>query len=57
MENISAVLPAVRTARHPELRNEALKSLCSSVHRFRAATINEERERDLPHALQALSKA
>src|ERR1700751_4255352 len=39
------------------LRNDAIKSLCSSVRRFRDATINEECKGDYPHALQALSKA
>jgi hypothetical protein len=39
------------------IRNEAIKSLCSSVRRFRDATINEECKRDYPHALQALWKA
>jgi hypothetical protein len=37
--------------------NEAIKSLCSSVRRFRDATIKEECKRDYPHALQALWKA
>jgi len=36
------------------LRNDAIKSLCSSVRRFRDATIKEERKGDYPHALQAL---
>jgi hypothetical protein len=39
------------------IRNEAIKSLCSSVHRFRDATMKEECRSDYPHALQALSKA
>jgi hypothetical protein len=39
------------------LRNEAMKSLCSSVRRFRDATIKEECKSDYPHALQALWKA
>ena len=39
------------------IRNEAIKSLCSSVRRFRDATIKEECKRDYPHALQALWKA
>jgi hypothetical protein len=39
------------------LRNEAIKSLCSSVRRFRDATIKEECKSDYPHALQALWKA
>jgi hypothetical protein len=39
------------------LRNEAMKSLCSSVRRFRDATIKEECRSDYPHALQALWKA
>src|ERR1700736_1826413 len=32
------------------LRNEAIKSLCSSVRRFWDATIKEERGCDYPHA-------
>jgi hypothetical protein len=39
------------------IRNEAIKSLCSSVRRFRDATIEEECKRDYPHALQAWLKA
>jgi hypothetical protein len=39
------------------LRNEAIKSLCSSVRRFRDATIKPECKSDYPHALQALWKA
>jgi hypothetical protein len=39
------------------IRNEAVKSLCSSVRRFRDATIKEESKNDYPHALQALWKA
>jgi hypothetical protein len=39
------------------LRNEAMKSLCSSVRRFRDATIKDECKSDYPHALQALWKA
>jgi hypothetical protein len=39
------------------IRNEAIKNLCSSVRRFRDATIKEECKRDCPHALQALWKA
>ncbi len=39
------------------LRNDAIKSLCSSVRRFRDATIKEECKGDYPHALQALWKA
>jgi hypothetical protein len=39
------------------IRNEAIKSLCSSVRRFRDATIKEECKSDYPHALQALWKA
>jgi hypothetical protein len=39
------------------IRNEAIKSLCSSVRRFRDATIKEESKSDYPHALQALWKA
>jgi hypothetical protein len=38
-------------------RNDAIKSLCSSVRRFRDATIKEECKHDYPHALQALWKA
>jgi hypothetical protein len=39
------------------IRNEAIKSLCSSVRRFRDATIKEECKGDYPHALQAMWKA
>jgi hypothetical protein len=39
------------------IRNEAIRSLCSSVRRFRDATIEEESKSDYPHALQALWKA
>jgi hypothetical protein len=39
------------------IRNEAMKSLCSSVRRFRDATIKEDCKSDYPHALQALWKA
>jgi hypothetical protein len=39
------------------IRNEAIKSLCSSVRRFRDATIKEDCKGDYPHALQALWKA
>jgi len=39
------------------IRNDAIKSLCSSVRRFRDATIKEECKCDYPHALQALWKA
>ena len=39
------------------LRNDAIKSLCSSVRRFRDAAIKEECKGDYPHALQALWKA
>jgi hypothetical protein len=39
------------------IRNEAIKSLCSSVRRFQDATIKEECKSDYPHALQALWKA
>jgi hypothetical protein len=39
------------------IRNEAIKSLCSSVRRFRNATVRQERKSDYPHALQALWKA
>ena len=39
------------------LQNDAIKSLCSSVRRFRDATIKEECRSDYPHALQALWKA
>ena len=39
------------------LRNEAIKSLCSSVRRFRDATVRQECKADYPHALQALWKA
>jgi hypothetical protein len=39
------------------LRHEAIKSLCSSVRRFRDATIKVESKGDYPHALHALLKA
>jgi hypothetical protein len=39
------------------MRNEAIKSLCSSVRRFRDAATKEECRSDYPHALQALWKA
>ena len=39
------------------IRNEVIKSLCSSVRRFRDATIKEECKSDYPHALQALWRA
>ncbi|HEY6840832.1 MAG TPA: hypothetical protein VI114_06405, partial [Chthoniobacterales bacterium] len=39
------------------IRNDAINSLCSSVRRFRDATIKEECKADYPHALQALWKA
>ena len=39
------------------LRNDAMKTLCSSVRSFRDATIKEECKRDYPQALQALWKA
>src|ERR1700731_2338234 len=38
-------------------RNEAIKSLYSSVRRFRDATIQKECKSDYPRALQALWKA
>jgi hypothetical protein len=38
------------------IRNEAIKSLCSSVRRFRDATLKPECKSD-PHALQAQWKA
>jgi hypothetical protein len=37
--------------------NEAMISLCSSVRRFRDASVKEECKSDYPHALQALWKA
>jgi hypothetical protein len=39
------------------IRNDAIKSLCSSGRRFRDATKKEECKRNSPHALQALWKA
>src|ERR1700675_120439 len=39
------------------IRNDAIKSLCSSVRRFRDATMKKECKGDYPHALQALWKA
>jgi hypothetical protein len=44
-------------AKSLRIRNEAIKSLCFSVRRFRDATIKEECKSDYPHALQALWKA
>ena len=44
-------------AKSYRIRDEAIKSLCASVRRFRDATIKEERKSDFPHALQALWKA
>ena len=38
-------------------RNEAIKRLCSSVRRFRDATVIPECESDYPHALRAFWKA
>jgi hypothetical protein len=40
-----------------QIRNQAIRSLCSSVRRFREATIKPECKSDYPHALQALWKA
>ena len=39
------------------VRNDAIKSLCSSVRRFRDAAIKQESKSDFPHAFQALWKA
>jgi hypothetical protein len=39
------------------IRNDAIKSLCSAVRRFRDATLKEDRKGDYPQALQALLKA
>ena len=39
------------------IRNEAIKSLCSSVRRFQDTSVKEECRSDYPHALQALWKA
>jgi hypothetical protein len=39
-------------AKSLRIRNQAIKSLCASVRRFRDATIKEECKSD-PHALQA----
>ena len=39
------------------IRNEAIKSLCSSVRRFRDATIKEECKSDYPQALRQYAKA
>jgi hypothetical protein len=38
------------------IRNEAIKNLCSSVRRFRDATIKEECKSDYPHALRLCGK-
>jgi hypothetical protein len=39
------------------IRNETIKSLCSSICRFRGATIKEECKSDYPHAVEALDRA
>jgi hypothetical protein len=39
------------------VRNDAIKNLCSSVRRFRDATLKPEYKSDYPQALQALWKA
>jgi hypothetical protein len=39
------------------IRNEAIKSLCASLRRFRDATVKPECKSDYPHALQVLWKA
>jgi hypothetical protein len=39
------------------IRNDAIKNLCSSVRRFRDATLKPECKSDYPNALQALWKA
>ena len=44
-------------AKNLRIRNEAIKSLCSSVRRFRDATVKEDCKSDYPHAHQALWKA
>jgi hypothetical protein len=41
-------------AKSLRIQSEAIKSLCSSVRRFRDATIKKECKPDYPHALQAL---
>jgi hypothetical protein len=56
------LMPREKTLEHAlpkslRIRNEATKSLCSSVRRFRDATIKAECKSDYPHALQALWKA
>ena len=38
-------------------RNDALRNLCSSVRRFRDATLKEECKGDYPQALQSILKA
>jgi hypothetical protein len=38
-------------------RNDAIKSLCSAVRRFRDATSKEDCKSDYPRALQAMLKA
>jgi hypothetical protein len=69
MGSVAIPLPAQRTfdaegealehglRKSLRLRNDALKSLCSSVRRFRDSTMKEECKSDYPHALQALWKA
>jgi hypothetical protein len=39
------------------IRNDAIRSLCSAVRRFRDATLKEDCQRDYPQALQAMLKA
>jgi len=40
-----------------QARNDAIKSLCSAVRRFRDASVREECKPDYPQALQAMLKA
>jgi hypothetical protein len=40
-----------------QTRNDALRNLCSSVRRFRDATLKEECKGDYPQALQSMLKA
>jgi hypothetical protein len=44
-------------AKSLRIRNEAIKSLCSSVRHFRDAPVKPECKSDYPHALHALWKA
>ena len=55
--HVSEILSGQYSPKLFGLWNDAIKSLCSSVRRFRDLTIKEECKRDYPQALQALWKA